>query len=127
LEATYNTMSGILGASSTHECVTVEGRILNLGFGLFILSFITYFTGTIAASLIVEKQGEVGSVEDAIELRMTICVLQALTPALRAKYPTMKYHVMPSTPSLLDGMEAGECDAALMGRAYFEDRVAASR
>jgi hypothetical protein len=120
INATYLAMASMLTAQSQFECHTVYARIMNLGFCLFILAFITSFTGTVAVGMIQEAQGHLQSVEDAIAMGKTVCIMPAAHKLITSKYPKLVVKIAPSFEDQLSYMETNACSAALMPKANFD-------
>jgi hypothetical protein len=60
----------------TTEPKTVEGRIINLGFGILIVMFIVAFTGATAGTLISENpKASLTSMDEAVTKGLPICVM----------------------------------------------------
>ena len=76
----YIALLGLVSGGTANDCATPEGRMANIGFGIFIMGFITSFTGLQACAL-----------ERALPMRCR--------PAVRALPPCVPYH--PACPTTL--------------------------
>jgi hypothetical protein len=114
--AVYLGFSGLVGGTSVTECKTAEGRLINLGFGVFILSFITAITGVVAANVVTTQFTGLQSVEMVMATGVTVCSNPIVTPALKSLYPELKLNSLKGVLDLDSGYEAmaaGECGAVI--------------
>ena len=112
--AVYLGFSGLVGGAAITECKAAEGRFISLGFGVFILSFITAITGVVAANSVNTHYAGLHSIDDAIAQGVTVCVEQTISLELASKYPELKCHVITDAQSITEAMAAGKCGAMLM-------------
>jgi hypothetical protein len=108
--AVYLGFLGLVGQASVlggpSECQTGEGRLINLSFGIFILSFITALTGVVAGNAVNMQYVGLESIADARAQGVTVCADPIVTRELAAKYPSLKVY-----PTTAEDGEAGGYDA----------------
>jgi hypothetical protein len=69
----------------------------------------------VVSSLVVQQQGRVTSLEDAINSGSRVCAYDQITEMLVAGRPRLAPLIIPrSLSQILSGMDNGDCDAAIM-------------
>uniref|UniRef100_A0A7S0YRR6 Ionotropic glutamate receptor C-terminal domain-containing protein n=1 Tax=Hemiselmis tepida TaxID=464990 RepID=A0A7S0YRR6_9CRYP len=90
--------------------VSVPSRLASLGFGLFTLITLATFTANLASLLVTKNLASgVQSIEQAIDLGLTICIPAAMAGQVKAEYPLGRYLEVAETQDVYGYMYTGKC------------------
>jgi hypothetical protein len=77
------------------------------------------FTGQIAANTISDERASLKSLEDAVQKGKTLCMIEALRLPMLGRYPLIKAESFTNTKKVLQAMEEGVCEAAIVGECEY--------
>lgn len=94
---------------------SVPARLAAVGFGWFLLVTMASYTANLASIFTIQTaSNEINSIEDAINMELTICSYSVVSAALSSKYPNAKINGSFSDwPPMLGAMHRGTCDVAI--------------
>jgi hypothetical protein len=112
----YGQLISIVSAAPINHPTTLQGRIINVGFGTFILLFVVAFTGATASSFVVGDvvQATITSVTQAIQLGVPICTMDAHKAYLVGRFPGVKVVSVGTSSEGLEEMDKGTCGCVIM-------------
>jgi hypothetical protein len=125
----YELLLGLAGQNfwgDMGDIKSTEGKLLKVSFSVFALAFITSFTGTVAAAMVTAQVGRVDGIQAATEQDQTICVMQAITAAVRGTYPMAKIFEVGDNDEALRRMDDGMCDVAFLPKDNWLDQIMTS-
>jgi hypothetical protein len=120
LDALYLCMTSYLGGGSIFAIKTMYGRIINTGYGFFLLIVGASYTANLATFLIssASAQGTITSLDDGVARRLKFCCLQSVQEMVSGYYPQLKngdnLFGYPNAKSILAGMDDGKCDVGVL-------------
>lgn len=122
----FLSLSSFLNAGTAYTSVTLSGRLVTLGYGLFILICIATFTAETATALISKSLvKKAGTIEDALEASKKICYSSGMKTEVEQRYPRMKQLGISLDTDIADdfilAQEAGKCDYSIVGERWVDD------
>jgi len=132
LRSVYLSITSLSGASVSYTSVTMSGRIMAVGYGIFILVCIASFTAETASFLIAKKMtSQYGSITEVLAEGKTVCFPSGMQRLIEAKLPSMKQLGVPLLEtggvSYIEAMEAGTCDYSIIGEYWLAPEWSAGR
>lgn len=123
VKSLYISTTRFLNAEKTFQATTKSGRLIMVGYGIFVLIAIASFTAETASFLIQEKeQTEVTSIEAALGRSATICYSVGMQRLLESRHPRMKQRGVPVDSSafedFVDRMSSGQCKYSVVGELW---------
>ena len=102
----------------SHECTSFAGRLVTIGYAIFGLLFLTSFTASTAATMLI-GHSQVASLETLDGVLATggnLCMRSALKSSFMLRYPAFENKVVTGETGeeLLEYMDDGQCVAALI-------------
>jgi hypothetical protein len=76
--------------------------------------FITFFTGTVAATMISAKTGQIGDIRTVISRHIKVCTYESLVPEITSKYPGIDLVGLGSPAKCFAEMDAGTCAVVIV-------------
>lgn len=116
-KTSYQAVLGYVSGGPATEPNTIAGRLINIGFGLFIVVSIAMFTAKLTSNLVVDAgHSGVSSLQAALENGKPVCLLAAIEAAMAAKYPLLRKLALPNKNAreVLAAMDAGLCAHAVL-------------
>ena len=113
----YESLLGYVSGGPVYEAHTFPARLMNIGFGLFVVVSLAMYTAQLTSNLVAEAAGAgADSLLEALGRKESVCVLHAVEKSLVAKYPQLgKLSVSAATDrDALRNMDAGLCQHVLM-------------
>ncbi len=100
----YYGFLGLTGASPKHEAHEAAGMLVIFGFGIFVLLFVSSYTGATAAILISEsgRSATINSMKDLQASGGKICIMAAQKTPFELRYPEFGGKLIPQR--LADGV-----------------------
>lgn len=135
IKSIYLALSSFANAGVAYSAVTPSGRIVALGYALFILICIASFTANLASDLIrgEYKATRIRSIEDALNARKRICYVDTIAGPLEQRFPRLVSLGSPllSATHFLENFttayEDGSCEYGIMGEHQVEILWASDR
>ena len=92
IKSVYLNSLGYLTGGPANNACSVPGRVATLGFGFFCMITLTTYTANLATLLVTStKSNAIGSIEQAIDARLKICVQSAIRTEIGSLYPTADF------------------------------------
>ena len=105
------------GQGPSLEVTTAPARVLQLGWGFFLLVLMSTYTAKLAAFFAVDTiSGTVSSLGEAMRLGLRTCIPTSISEQMVATYPRLRNLAVPvddNTESLLHRMDTGDCDVCV--------------
>jgi len=122
----YYAISSFVNQGVAYTSVTLSGRIMAIGYGLFILICITSFTAETANFLISSSlRSQYNSVDDVLEAKLRICYSLGMQEMLEGRHPSMKQFGVPidAAAGSVFGelMTNGTCEYGIIGEQWMDD------
>ena len=101
--------------SPAHRTHTLGGKIVDLGFGLFLVLTLAAFTANLVAVLTREDDTGISSIDDIITQNLKLCVQATQVPVLLSIYPSVEPLLVEfaSRTDVLNGIDKDLCVAGL--------------
>jgi len=128
----YLAMSSFVNAGVAFNAVTVSGRLMSVGYGLFILICIASFTAETATVLISKAVStKFENIEDVLKGREKICYAGGMRAMLEAKHPAVRQLGVVfdnfQTEAIVELLNNGTCSYALIGELWMQEAWAAGQ
>ena len=107
---------GFFSGTSEHQAKTLQGRLVSLGFGFFLMFMLAAYTASLVTILLKEADSEVTSITQAINQRFKICIQSAQATAFQNQYPGAEplLVVTQTRDALLTDIDGGKCKASIV-------------
>jgi hypothetical protein len=114
----YYGFLGLTGASPKHEAQKGPGMLVILGFAIFVLLFVSSYTGATAAVFIAEsgRSATLGSLEELNSSGGKLCIMTAQKTAFELRYPEFGGRLLPKklADEVLQDFDDGKCTGAIL-------------
>eukprot|EP01043_Picozoa_sp_COSAG02_P035371 COSAG02_NODE_2529_length_8602_cov_20.688463_2_plen_281_part_00 len=114
----YYGFLGLTGVSPKHEAHEAAGMLVIFGFGIFVLLFVSSYTGATAAILISEsgRSVTINSMKDLQASGGKICIMAAHKTPFELRYPEFGGKLIPQrlADGVLQDFDDGRCEAAVL-------------
>lgn len=94
-------------------------KLLNLGFGIFILVMICSYTANLTALMVADiSKSSIGDIDDVLDRRLRVCMFSASRTPLVGRYPQLTglIHIFEKVGPTLQAMDDGVCDVAIISK-----------
>lgn len=122
IKSTWIGLRAFISGGSEHQATTLPGRIVDLGFGMFLMLTLAAFTANLVSILLEGGNTAIGNMDDVISQNIKFCVQESKLDALLVNYPTVEplTVVYSSRTAILEGIDSGACDAGLTSKEELE-------
>ena len=117
-------LSSFFNAGSEYQPRTPAGRLLHIGFALFVLVTISSYTANLATYLIISNEATtITDLEDAVRKRVPVCGYGYVKETLFALHPGLESIYVPAS-DVLAAVDEGNCTAAIVTDNHLNKRKA---
>eukprot|EP00937_MAST-01D_sp_MAST-1D-sp2_P004498 g4498.t1 len=113
----YQSVLGFVSGGPVMEAHSPPARVINVGFGLFVVFTLATYTASLTSRFVVRAEASgTRSLVAALDRGDRICLLQAIDSSIRTKFAALATQGVPCRDAveMMQRMDAGDCRHALM-------------